>query len=218
MPTGLSDRLPKPRVPMMRLRRRGTNATRERAVRIKGTHDREDFCYYKRNFRYTRSRRRNGRYFQRQRPLRFPAPARSSGSPVPRVPPGREQPGDLVFFAGSDGTSQAPGHVGIVISNGEMIEAYAAGYPIRVSTCGQASMRNRGRRNRRAKLQGRLLYKEGSQHAGGAVARTTAEPHLRARSLPPGEMACHVARRGTPSLPGRVLRFGCQATGSLMLL
>jgi peptidoglycan DL-endopeptidase CwlO len=57
----------------------------------------------------------------------------------PRVPPGRRQPGDLVFFAGSDGTPQAPGHVGIVIGGGVMIEAYAAGYPVRVSTYGTSS-------------------------------------------------------------------------------
>jgi cell wall-associated NlpC family hydrolase len=57
----------------------------------------------------------------------------------PRVPLGREQPGDLVSFAGLDGTPQAPGHVGIVIGGDEMIEAYATGYPIRVSTFGQAS-------------------------------------------------------------------------------
>jgi peptidoglycan DL-endopeptidase CwlO len=57
----------------------------------------------------------------------------------PHVAAGQEQPGDLVFFAGSDGTPQAPGHVGIVIGDGEMIEAYATGYPIRVSTYGQAS-------------------------------------------------------------------------------
>jgi cell wall-associated NlpC family hydrolase len=57
----------------------------------------------------------------------------------PYVQPGQEQPGDLVFFAGSDGTPQAPGHVGIVIGNGEMIEAYATGYPVRVATYGTAS-------------------------------------------------------------------------------
>jgi peptidoglycan DL-endopeptidase CwlO len=57
----------------------------------------------------------------------------------PRVPPGQEQPGDLVFFAGPDGTPQAPGHVGIAIGSGEMIEAYATGFPIRVSTYGQPS-------------------------------------------------------------------------------
>jgi cell wall-associated NlpC family hydrolase len=57
----------------------------------------------------------------------------------PRVPPGQQQPGDLVFFAGPDGTARAPGHVGIVIGDGEMIEAYATGFPIRVSGYGRAS-------------------------------------------------------------------------------
>jgi len=56
-----------------------------------------------------------------------------------RIPPSAAQPGDLVFFAGSDGTPQAPGHVGIVIGNGKMIEAYATGYPIRIATYGQPS-------------------------------------------------------------------------------
>jgi peptidoglycan DL-endopeptidase CwlO len=41
----------------------------------------------------------------------------------PRIPPGQEQPGDLVFFVGSDGTRTNPGHVGIVIGDGRMIEA-----------------------------------------------------------------------------------------------
>jgi cell wall-associated NlpC family hydrolase len=49
------------------------------------------------------------------------------------------QPGDLVFFAGSDGTPTSPGHVGLVIGNGQMIEAYATGFAIRVSTYGQPS-------------------------------------------------------------------------------
>ena len=31
----------------------------------------------------------------------------------PRVAPGHEQPGDLVFFAGSDGTTTSPGHVAL---------------------------------------------------------------------------------------------------------
>jgi peptidoglycan DL-endopeptidase CwlO len=54
----------------------------------------------------------------------------------PRIPAGHEQPGDLVFFAGSDGTTAAPGHVGLVIGHGEMIEAYATGFPIRISPYG----------------------------------------------------------------------------------
>ena len=51
----------------------------------------------------------------------------------PRIPASQAQPGDLVFFAGSDGTRASPGHVGIVIGHGLMIEAYANGYPIRIA-------------------------------------------------------------------------------------
>jgi cell wall-associated NlpC family hydrolase len=52
----------------------------------------------------------------------------------PHVPASQVEPGDLVFFAGSDGTVTSPGHVGLVIGNGEMIEAYATGFPIRVAS------------------------------------------------------------------------------------
>ena len=51
-----------------------------------------------------------------------------------RVPASQVQPGDLVFFVGADGTPTAPGHVGLVIGGGKMIEAYATGFPIRVAT------------------------------------------------------------------------------------
>jgi cell wall-associated NlpC family hydrolase len=51
----------------------------------------------------------------------------------PRVPAGQVQPGDLVFFAGADGTPTSPGHVGLIIGGGKMIEAYATGFPIRVA-------------------------------------------------------------------------------------
>jgi cell wall-associated NlpC family hydrolase len=51
-----------------------------------------------------------------------------------RVPASQVQPGDLVFFAGADGTVTDPGHVGLVVGNGKMIEAYATGFPIRISS------------------------------------------------------------------------------------
>jgi cell wall-associated NlpC family hydrolase len=57
---------------------------------------------------------------------------------LPHVPLSKVLPGDLVFFAGSDGTATAPGHVGLVISKNTMIEAYATGTPVRVSTFGTA--------------------------------------------------------------------------------
>jgi peptidoglycan DL-endopeptidase CwlO len=43
------------------------------------------------------------------------------------------RPGDLVFFPGSDGSWSAPGHVALVISAHQMIQAYAPGTPIEVS-------------------------------------------------------------------------------------
>ncbi len=54
----------------------------------------------------------------------------------PRVPPSQVQPGDLVFFAGADGTPTSPGHVGLVIGHNLMIEAYATGFPVRISAYG----------------------------------------------------------------------------------
>lgn len=46
--------------------------------------------------------------------------------------------GDLIFFAGADGTPSAPGHVGIIINAKKhlMIEAYAPGTNIRVAYYG----------------------------------------------------------------------------------
>jgi cell wall-associated NlpC family hydrolase len=46
----------------------------------------------------------------------------------------RPQPGDLVFFAGADGTMTSPGHVGIVTGHGGMIEAYGTGVPVRYAS------------------------------------------------------------------------------------
>ena len=50
----------------------------------------------------------------------------------PRVSPSQVEPGDLVFFAGADGTATAPGHVGIVIGHGLMIDAPSTGLLVRI--------------------------------------------------------------------------------------
>jgi cell wall-associated NlpC family hydrolase len=44
------------------------------------------------------------------------------------------QPGDLLFFPGSDGTASAPGHVGIYIGNGQMIDAPHTGTDVQVDS------------------------------------------------------------------------------------
>jgi cell wall-associated NlpC family hydrolase len=49
------------------------------------------------------------------------------------------QPGWLVFFPGADGTWGAPGHVALVIGPHTMIQAYATGFPVMVSSFGLPS-------------------------------------------------------------------------------
>jgi cell wall-associated NlpC family hydrolase len=44
------------------------------------------------------------------------------------------QPGDLVFYVGAlDPGEVPPGHVAMYIGNGQILEAYATGYPIRIT-------------------------------------------------------------------------------------
>ena len=49
------------------------------------------------------------------------------------------QPGDLVFFAGADGSVVSPGHVGLVTNPARhlMIDAYAPGVPVHEETYGE---------------------------------------------------------------------------------
>jgi len=51
----------------------------------------------------------------------------------PRVSANQVQPGDLVFFAGANGSLRSPGHVGLIIGGGMMVEAFAPGFPIRIT-------------------------------------------------------------------------------------
>jgi len=55
-----------------------------------------------------------------------------------QIPASQVQPGNLVFFAGSDGTAAAPGHVGIVVNPAThtMIDAYATGYGVEYDSYG----------------------------------------------------------------------------------
>ncbi len=74
---------------------------------------------------------------------------RAAGIDIPRtsqaqwtfgrqIPASQVQPGDLVFFAGSDGTMAQPGHVGIVTGNGTMIDAPYTGADIRQESYARA--------------------------------------------------------------------------------
>jgi cell wall-associated NlpC family hydrolase len=50
------------------------------------------------------------------------------------VKPSRLEPGDLVFFTGSDGTRKAPGHVGIYVGDGDIIDAPHTGSFVRIDS------------------------------------------------------------------------------------
>jgi cell wall-associated NlpC family hydrolase len=74
---------------------------------------------------------------------------RAAGLAIPRtsqaqwaygrqIPASQARPGDLVFFAGADGSPIAPGHVGIIVNPAThtMIDAYATGYGVEYDTYG----------------------------------------------------------------------------------
>jgi hypothetical protein len=52
------------------------------------------------------------------------------GTPVASL--AAAQPGDLLFFAGSDGTAASPGHVGIYVGDGQMVDAPHTGTTVQV--------------------------------------------------------------------------------------
>jgi cell wall-associated NlpC family hydrolase len=56
------------------------------------------------------------------------------GTPVPSL--AEAEPGDLVFFPGTDGTASAPGHVGIYLGNGLMIDAPQTGQTVSIQPVG----------------------------------------------------------------------------------
>jgi peptidoglycan DL-endopeptidase CwlO len=69
--------------------------------------------------------------------ITIPRTSQDQWKHLPHV--GSPQPGDLVFFAGADGTREKPGHVGLVIGAHRMIQAYAPGTPIGAYPFGVAS-------------------------------------------------------------------------------
>lgn len=52
------------------------------------------------------------------------------GAPVPDI--AQAQPGDLVFIAGANGSSSQPGHVGMYLGNGQIINAPQEGDPVQI--------------------------------------------------------------------------------------
>jgi peptidoglycan DL-endopeptidase CwlO len=66
--------------------------------------------------------------------IRIPRTSQSQWAHLPHVSRSQLRPGDLAFAAGSDGTVTSPGHVVLYIGHGKVIQAYATGYPVMVSS------------------------------------------------------------------------------------
>ena len=58
------------------------------------------------------------------------------------VAPNRLKPGDLVFFTGSDGTRKEPGHVGIYVGDGYLIDAPHTGAFVQIDNLGEPKFAN----------------------------------------------------------------------------
>lgn len=73
------------------------------------------------------------RYAWHQAGTTIPRTTGEQWQALAHIPPGRQAPGDLVFFQGSDGGPDHPGHVGLVLDADRMIEAPRTGLLIRIS-------------------------------------------------------------------------------------
>lgn len=61
------------------------------------------------------------------------------------VPLNKVQEGDLVFTAGSDGTATSPGHVAMMVSNNQIVEAQQTGVPIHLRSYNQSEWQHAAR-------------------------------------------------------------------------
>lgn len=101
------------------------------------------------------------------------------------VAPNRLQPGDLVFFIGADGTRKAPGHVGIYVGDGYLIDAPHTKSFVRIDNLNEPWFANK--------------------YVG---AKRIVAASLDARPLQAGEETAYF-----PVAPGRLLQLTGSATG-----
>ncbi|MBA9003082.1 C40 family peptidase [Thermomonospora cellulosilytica] len=73
-------------------------------------------------------------YAWHQAGITIPRTTQEQWRTLPHVPAAHARPGDLVFFRGAYGTSTAPGHVGLVIGPGRMVEAPRTGLTVRIAS------------------------------------------------------------------------------------
>jgi cell wall-associated NlpC family hydrolase len=137
------------------------------------------------------------------------------------VAPNRLQPGDLVFFIGSDGTRKAPGHVGIYVDDGYIIDAPHTGTSVRIDSLNEAKLANQYVGARR--IDTKLIDARHLLHATTPAASVTGIPRgfppmtLASLGEPLGTVAADAATVRTAS-PGNWMWAGGALGGLLLLL
>lgn len=136
------------------------------------------------------------------------------------VRPDRLQPGDLVFFVGSDGTRKEPGHVGIYIANGYIIDAPHTGAFVRIDSLNDPALANQYVGAKR--ITARLL---GVRHLSGVAKQSQSTsglfPYPAAHGVAPLNEPLELVSAPTPALqPYAIARWkwGSTALGVAILL
>jgi cell wall-associated NlpC family hydrolase len=64
----------------------------------------------------------------------IPRTSQDQWKALPHIRASQLRPGDLIFYAGADGTTAAPGHVVMFIGHGQVAQAYSTRYPLMVTS------------------------------------------------------------------------------------
>ncbi len=137
------------------------------------------------------------------------------------VAPNRLEPGDLVFFTGSDGTRKAPGHVGIYVDDGYIIDAPHTGAFVRIDSLSDPRLANEyvGAK----KITGRLLAVRHLFHASQPdESNSGLFPYPSANGVEPVSESVGVAAVTAAAVPasplGRWMWIAVALGGAMLLL
>lgn len=131
------------------------------------------------------------------------------------------EPGDLLFFPGSDGTASAPGHVGIYVGNGQMIDAPYTGANVRVDPVGDPTAIRRVKRPSAPPL-GNPTTSDGAPDEPAALPTNGASPYsadfasAAASTGVPEALLSAVASTESSFQPGAVSSAGAEGLMQLM--
>lgn len=65
--------------------------------------------------------------------VNIPRTSQEQWAALPHIQANQLQAGDLIFYAGADGTVTSPGHVVMFAGKGNVVQAYATGYPVMIT-------------------------------------------------------------------------------------